>query len=94
MVGHLDADCFHLARALWIMKYMTNPKNDQICKQIEKTWLQQYSTREDGKYINSRRVLQVYLDENNLTRDQLDYLVGPDSISLWTNPVTAPSTEM
>ena len=94
MVGHMDADCFHLARALWIMKYMQNPNNDQICKQIEKTWLKQHSTREDGKYINSRRVLKAYLDENHIHRDQLEFLMGPDSISLWTNPVVAPPSDM
>jgi hypothetical protein len=31
------------------------------------------------------------LDENSLSADQLEYLIGPDQLSLWTNPVTDPS---
>ena len=91
MSGHADADCFHLARALWIEKYLRNPNNDQICKEIEKTWLKQHSARDDGRFINSRKVLHTYLDENSLSADQLEYLIGPDQLSLWTNPVTDPS---
>ena len=98
MVGHLDADCFHLARAIFIAKYMKNPRNVDKCKKlaekIESVWSKQHSTRSDGRVINSAAVLQAYRDDHNLTLDQMEFIMGPDPDSLWMDPVTDPTSDM
>ena len=98
MVGHVDADCFHLARAVFLATYMKNPRNAEKCRKIaekiEAVWSKQHSTRTDGRAINSAAVLHAYCDQHDLSVDQVAHLMGPDRDALWMDPITAPTTEL
>ena len=84
-VGHLDANCYHLARAIFLERFMRNPNNATICKRMEKEWLSRQAERQETSRINSRRVLKTYLDRHNYSLDQMEYLMGPDLMSLWSD---------
>ena len=94
MLGHMDADCFHLARAVFLAKYMNDPRNARACEEIgrniEATWLAQHQVTDSGKRINSKKVLKAYMDKHQLDLPQMEHLLGPDPDSLWMNPASNP----
>jgi hypothetical protein len=71
-VGHAAATCDILAQALFITKYMKYTLADKAKANLEAVWLVHWSSKLGTPCRSPRRVMQAYLEDMDITLNDLD----------------------
>ena len=71
-VGHAAATCDILAQALFITKYMKYTLDDKSKANLEAAWLDRWCSKLGTPSRSPRTVMRAYLDDMDLTLDDLD----------------------
>ena len=69
-----------------IQEFMKNPHNAALCEKMVETF-NTHPARKNLPRKDPRRVLQLFVENNDITEAQVAAQIGQDSDILWTNPV-------
>lgn len=70
--AHTAATCGVLAQALFLTKYMKYTLDDKAKADLEAAWLERWSSKLGAPSRSPRTGMRAYLDDMNLSLDQLD----------------------